>query len=45
MDEEIFGEGWKQLSKSKILPKRKTTKGITTILLFFVILFQVGNKS
>jgi hypothetical protein len=25
MDEEIFGEGWKHLSKSKILPKRKTT--------------------
>ena len=23
MDEEIFGEGWKHLSKSKILPKRK----------------------
>ena len=25
MDEEIFGEGWKHLSRSKILPKRKTT--------------------
>jgi hypothetical protein len=25
MDEEIYGEGWKHLSKSKILPKRKTT--------------------
>jgi hypothetical protein len=25
MDEEIFGEGWKHLSKSKILLKRKTT--------------------
>jgi hypothetical protein len=25
MDEEIFGEGWKHLSKGKILPKQKTT--------------------
>ena len=25
MDEEIFGEGWKHLSKSKILLKGKTT--------------------
>jgi len=25
MDEEIFGEGWKYLSKGKILPKWKTT--------------------
>jgi hypothetical protein len=25
MDKEVFGEGWKYLSKSKILPKRKKT--------------------
>jgi hypothetical protein len=25
MDEEIFGEDWKHLSKSKIWPKRKPT--------------------
>ena len=25
MDEEIVGEGWKHLSKNKILPIRKTT--------------------
>jgi len=25
MDEEIFGEWWKHLSKGKILPKQKTT--------------------
>jgi hypothetical protein len=26
MNEEIFGEGWKHLSKSKILPKRTDIK-------------------
>jgi len=25
MDEKIFGEGWKHLSKSKIFPKWRTT--------------------
>jgi hypothetical protein len=34
MDEEIFGEGWKHLSKSKIFPKRKTTYRLINKLLF-----------